>query len=88
MPNIKTLTNSNFNVLSYFYDNRDKNNLIRTTQNEVGLELNMNRSTINYIIKALKSDGYIIHDESRVGRYYLTDMGIKVVEKLREVDKL
>ena len=88
MPNIDTLTNSNFKVLSYFYDNKDKENLVKTTQDEVGKALEMNRTTINYIVKCLKTEGYIIHDDTRIGRYYLTQKGIKTVELIRKVNKL
>lgn len=88
MPKITGLTNNNFKVLSYFYDNKDNENLVKTTQYEVGKALEMNRSTINYIVKWLKNEGYITQDITRVGRYYLTDKGLKTVELLKEVDKL
>ena len=88
MPKITGLTNNNFKVLSYFYDNKDNENLVKTTQDEVGKALKMNRSTINYIVKWLKNEGYITQDITRVGRYYLTDKGLKTVELLKEVDKL
>lgn len=88
MPKITGLTNNNFKVLSYFYDNKDNENLVKTTQDEVGKALEMNRSTINYIVKWLKNEGYITQDITRIGRYYLTDKGLKSVELLKEVDKL
>ena len=88
MPKITGLTNNNFKVLSYFYDNKDNENLVKTTQDEVGKALKMNRSTINYIVKWLKNEGYIIHDDTRIGRYYLTQKGIKTVELMRKVNKL
>ena len=88
MPKITGLTNNNFKVLSYFYDNKDNENLVKTTQDEVGKALEMNRSTINYIVKWLKNEGYITQDITRVGRYYLTEKGLKTVELLKEVDKL
>lgn len=80
MSNVEFFTNSNFKVLSYLYKNKDANNQVKTTQEEIGQALNMNRTTINYIIKGLKEKGYIIHDESRVGRYYLTEEAITIVE--------
>ena len=84
MPNIEFFTNSNFKVLSYLYKNKDANNQVKTTQEEIGQALNMNRTTINYIIKGLKEKGYIIHDESRVGRYYLTKEAITIVESFEK----
>ena len=88
MPKITGLTNNNFKVLSYFYDNKNGENLVKTTQDEIGKALEMNRSTINYIVKWLKNEGYITQDITRIGRYYLTDKGLKSVELLKEVDKL
>ena len=88
MPKITGLTNNNFKVLSYFYDNKNNENLVKTTQDEIGKALEMNRSTINYIVKWLKNEGYITQDITRVGRYYLTDKGLKIVELLKEVDNL
>ena len=84
MSNIEFFTNSNFKVLSYLYDNKDKENLVKITQEEIGMALNMNRTTVNYIMKKLKEKGYIIHDESKVGRYYLTEEAIKIVEPFKK----
>ena len=84
MSNVEFFTNSNFKVLSYLYKNKDVNNQVKTTQEEIGQALNMNRTTINYIIKGLKEKGYIIHDESRVGRYYLTEEAITIVESFEK----
>lgn len=70
--------------MSYLYKNKDANNQVKTTQEEIGQALNMNRITINYIIKGLKEKGYIIHDESRVGRYYLTEKAITIVESFEK----
>ncbi len=88
MPDITSLTNNNFKVLNHFYENKDKENLVKTTQEEIGQALKMNRCTINYIVKWLKTEGYIMHYDSKVGRYYLTNMGVRTVELLKEVDKL
>ena len=84
MSNIEFFTNSNFKVLSYLYENKDKENLVKITQEEIGMALNMNRTTVNYIMKKLKEKGYIIHDESKVGRYYLTEEAIKIVEPFKK----
>ena len=55
MSNVEFFTNSNFKVLSYLYKNKDAHNQVKTTQEEIGQALNMNRTTINYIIKGLKN---------------------------------
>jgi len=87
VANIDTLVNNTFRVLGYLYDMRDKNNLVRVTQNEISQELDLNRKTVNTAFKTLKENGYIIHDETRVGRYYLTDSGVKTVELFRKSEK-
>lgn len=80
MERLEFFTNSNFKVLNYLYENKDTENQVKITQDEIGKALNMNRTTINYIMKGLKEKGYIIHDDSRVGRYYLTEEAVKIVE--------
>ena len=87
MPNIEFFTNSNFKVLNYLYENKDTENQVKITQDEIGKALDMNRTTVNYIMKGLKEKGYVIHDDSRVGRYYLTEEAVKIVELFRKSSK-
>ena len=84
MRNIESLTNNNFKLLSYLYDRKDKDNLVRITQTEISKELELNRGTVNLIFKSLKENGYLVHDETRVGRYYLTENAVKTVELFRK----
>lgn len=84
MGNIESLTNNNFKLLSYLYDRKDKDNLVRITQTEISKELVLNRGTVNLIFKSLKENGYLVHDETRVGRYYLTEDAVKTVELFRK----
>ena len=87
MPNMESLVNNNFKVLAYLYDIRDKENLAKTTQLEIGKDLGLNRGTINYVFKSLKENGYLIHDNTRIGRYYLTDDAVRTVELFRKTNK-
>ncbi|NLK72416.1 MAG: winged helix-turn-helix domain-containing protein [Clostridiales bacterium] len=84
MSSIDTFTNDNFRVLSYLYDNKNKDNLVKITQTELSKELALSRGTINSIFKQLKEKDYLIHDDSRVGRYYLTGKAVNVVEMFRK----
>ena len=59
MERLEFFTNSNFKVLNYLYENKDTENQVKITQDEIGKALNMNRTTINYIMKGLKEKGYI-----------------------------
>lgn len=80
MANIDILTNKTYSVLSYLFDKKDSENLVRITQTELSEDLGINRTLINSIFKVLSDNGYIKQDKTRVGRYYLTDAAVKVVE--------
>ena len=88
MADIKVLTNNTYRVLSYLYDKKDKNNLINITQTEIASELDLNKSTINLMIKSLRDNGYIFQDEDHVGRYGLTEVGVKTVSLFRKSEKI
>ena len=84
---IVEFTNDNFRVLAYLYDNMDNSRLVKITQQEVSEALGVSRVTINKIFKQLKGGGYITQDSTKVGRYYLTESGINIVETLRASKK-
>ena len=88
MSNIKVLTNNTYRVLSYMYDKKDKNNLVTITQTEIANELDLNKSTINLMIKTLRDNDYIFQDEEHVGRYGLTEVGVKTVSLFRKSEKI
>ena len=88
MSNIKVLTNNTYRVLSYMYDKKDKNNLVTITQTEIANELDMNKSTIILMIKTIRDNDYIFQDEEHVGRYGLTDAGVKTVSLFRKSEKI
>lgn len=85
MANIDILTNKTYRVLSYLYDNKDNENLVKITQTELSEKVSINRTLMNSIFKILSDNGYIRQDKTRVGRYYLTDTAIKVVEDFKKL---
>ena len=85
MANIDILTNKTYSVLSYLYDKKDDINLVRITQTELSEDLGINRTLINSIFKTLSDNGYIRQDKTRVGRYYLTDTAIEVIEDFKKL---
>ena len=87
MSNIELFTNDTFRVLAYLHDIRDKNNCARTTQQEVADELGLSRVTVHNIFKQLKERWYIAQDLEHVGRYFLTDEALSVIEAFRCVEK-
>lgn len=87
MSKIDSLTNNNFKVLSYLYDLKDNDNLVRRSQTELSKDLNLSRATVNTAFKVLKENGYIIHDETRVACYYLSDEAVKIVGMFKKNSK-
>ena len=87
MADIKILTNNTYRVLSYLFDKKDRNNLVVVTQNEVSKDLDLNKTTVNTIMRNLRENGYITQDENHVGRYSLTDAGVKTVSLFRKSEK-
>ena len=87
MSNVENFTNTKFQILSYLYDIKDRNNLVKITQSEIVEEFDLSRGTVNSIFKNLKDKNYLVHDSSRIGRYYLTEEALKVVEVFRKSDK-
>lgn len=87
MPNPSVLTNDNYLILFYLYKNKDKDKLIKVTQGELAEIMGYSRPTINTAFKTLKEAGYLIHDRTRVGRYYLTDDAIELIETFKKLSK-
>lgn len=81
---IVEFTNDNFRVLAYLYDNMDSSRLVKITQQEVSDALGVSRVTINKIFKQLKGSDYITQDSTKVGRYYLTESSVRLVESFRQ----
>ena len=88
MPNIDIFTNKTYCVLSFLYDNKDNENLVKITQTELSEKVGINRTLINSIFKSLSENEYIRQDKTHVGRYYLTDTAIQVVGALRKLGSL
>ena len=81
---IVEFTNDNFRVLAYLYDNMDTSRLVKITQQEVSDALGISRVTINKIFKQLKDGGYLTQDSTKVGRYYLAESSVRLVESFRQ----
>lgn len=81
---IVEFTNDNFRVLAYLYDNMDPSWLVKITQQEVSDALGISRVTINKIFRQLKDGDYITQDSTKVGRYYLTESSVRLVESFRQ----
>ena len=84
MANSDILINDNFKVLLWMYDRKDDDNLVKVTQLELAENIGLSRPTVNIIFGKLKDAGYLIHNDKRVGHYYLTDEAIKMIELFRK----
>ena len=84
MANSDILINDNFKVLLWMYDRKDNDNLVKVTQLELAENIGLSRPTVNIIFSKLKDAGYLIHNDKRVGHYYLTDEAIKMIELFRK----
>lgn len=80
---INDFTNTNFVILAHLYDEKDQNNVVKITQDEVAEHLGLSRVTINKAFALFVQNSYLQRDFKHVGRYYLTDLGCKVVEVIR-----
>lgn len=85
MSALEILTTDHFTVLACMYDNKDKEDVAKLTQQEIADLVCLSRPTISSIFKALKSEE-LIDTTSFVGRYHLTKKGIKAVETFRKIN--
>ena len=83
---IKDFTNNNFLILSYLFDEKDQNNIIKITQDEVAEHLGLSRVTVNRAFVLFINNGYLRRDTNHVGRYTITTFGCKLVCKIRELN--
>ena len=88
MADISVLTTNTYRVLRYMFDKRDKNNVVNITQNEIAKYLDLNKSSVNMMMKTLKEKGFVIQDEEHLGRYNLTDIGVKTVSLFKKSENL
>lgn len=88
MADISIFTTNTYRVLAYMYENKDKNNIVNITQNEIAQALDLNKSSVNMMMKTLKEKGFVIQDEEHLGRYSLTESAIKTVSLFKKSEKL
>ena len=72
-----------FRVLAYLYDKQAPDGKAYVTQQEVADYLELNRATINKIIRELKSEGYIQQDGIHNGRYILTKKALPIIKSFK-----
>ena len=88
MVDISVLTTNTYRVLRYMFDKKDRNNVVNITQNEIAKDLDLNKSSVNMMMKTLKEKGFVIQDEEHLGRYNLTDIGVKTISLFKKSENL
>lgn len=79
--------NNTFDVLSFLYDIKNENNIIRITQQEVADKLHISRITVNKTFNLLKENNYIIQDKTHVGMYILTQNALFLIKSINKINK-
>ena len=97
MKEIEKFVNTRYRVLRYLIDNKDRLNIVRCTQDEMGTALSLSRGTINRILNELKNDDFGIvtcdnYDEFKKAMYgiavnYLKEMESDGIIKQGTIDK-
>ena len=81
MSEIEKFVNTRYRVLRYLIENKDRNNIVHCTQDEMGESLSLSRGTINRVLSELKNDGYI-QDNNHYWEYKLTTKAIDMARSL------
>ena len=87
MSKIDYFTNENFKILNYLYDQRNSDNIVSITQQEIADELNLSRATINKMINDLTQNGYLKRIESKMARYVMSQEAIDFVKVVRTANR-
>lgn len=81
MNEIEKFVNTRYRVLRYLIENKDRNNIVHCTQEEMGASLSLSRGTINRVLNELKDDGYI-EDNNHYWEYKLTNKALDIANVL------
>ena len=81
MKEIEKFVNTCYRVLRYLIENKDRNNIVHCTQDEMGETLSLSRGTINRVLSELKNDGYL-EESNHYWEYKLTSKAITMAKSL------
>ena len=85
------LFTNHFRALVMMYDHQvvvGNEKFSKITQVEISDQLGVSKVTVNHIMRDLMEKGFVVKEEKRIGKYYLSKEAEEIVEKLRQVDKL
>jgi DNA-binding IclR family transcriptional regulator len=81
MNEIEKFVNTRYRILRYLIENKDRNNIVHCTQEEIGTALSLSRGTINRVLSELKNDGYL-EESNHYWEYKLTSKAIGMAKTL------
>lgn len=80
---LDVLTTNHYRALKCMFDRRSVplkgQGFVSITQREVSAHLKVSKPTTIGIIRTLREYGLIAHDENTKGKYYVTNLGEKIV---------
>ena len=87
MSKLDYFTNDNFKVLDYLYDQRNAENIVSITQQEIADKFGVGRVKINKMIADLTQKGYLKRIESKMARYVMSQEAIDFVKAVRAANR-
>ena len=87
MSKLDYFTNDNFKVLDYLYDQRNADNIVSITQQEIADKFGVGRVKINKMIADLTENGYLKRIESKMARYVMSQEAIDFIKSVRAANR-
>ncbi len=84
------LFTNHFRVLIMMYDYQviiGSEKFSKITQVEISDKLGVSKVTVNHIMKDLMEKGFVVKEEKRIGKYYLSKEAEEIVIKVKTVNK-
>ena len=88
MGKLDRFLTDDFRVLAYLYRNKNADDKVSATQQEIADDVGLGRTTVNGILQELKRDGYLQSDGEHRGRYVLTIKTIVLVKHMQKTESI
>ena len=88
MGRLDRFITDDFRVLAYLYRNKNSDDKVSATQQEIAEDVGLGRTTVNGILQELKRDGYLQNDGERRGRYVLTAKTLVLVKHMQKIESI
>ena len=88
MGRLDRFITDDFKVLAYLYRNKNLDDKVSATQQEIAEDVDLGRTTVNGILQGLKKDGYLQSDGEHRGRYVLTAKTLVLVKHMQKIESI